>query len=233
MCEPILHHLYRIVLTPIELQRGRSWQGYGIVNLTKRSHHGQGLFYLSEKHSLTRWIPVLIDLYTSDAVGYFEKNNELSELVNLDWTWPLLLPVIEFFSQLFTGLWYSAPLAFLRGENALNRPSYVDGRDDCKHIISFASWAPLQHHNGHSSPKDMDCTQQAVWGANVYTPHLLSATMEDPEMPTHLGTQSSLSCSLFLFILSLFNYSLEIVPSPFVLDLSGCGFLQTGQICPE
>ncbi len=168
------------------------------LNLTKRSHHGQGLFYLSEKHSLTRWIPVLIDLYTSDAVGYFEKNNELSELVNLDWTWPLLLPVIEFFSQLFAGLWYSAPLAFLRGENALNMPSYVDGRDDCKHIISFASWAPLQHHNGHSSPKDMDYTQQAIWGANVYTPHLLSATMEDPEMPTHLGTQSSLSCSLSL-----------------------------------
>ncbi len=133
------------------------------LNLTKRSHHGQGLFYLSEKHSLTRWIPVLIDLYTSDAVGYFENVR-----LNLDCTWPLLLPVIEFFSQLFAGLWYSAPLAFLRGENALNRPSYVDGHDDCKHIIGVASSAPLQHHNGHSSSKDMDCTQQAVWGAYIH-----------------------------------------------------------------
>lgn len=33
----------------------------------------------------------------------FWKNNELSGPVNLGWTWPLLLPVIEFFSQLFTG----------------------------------------------------------------------------------------------------------------------------------
>lgn len=133
----------------------------------------------------------------------------------------------------FHRLWYSAPLASLRGENDPNRPSYVDGRDDCKHIISFASWALLQHHNGHFSTKDMDRTRQAVWGANGYMLHLQSATMENPEMPTHLGTQVLLSDSLSLFILSLFNYSLEIVPSPFVLDLSGCGFLQAGQICPE